>query len=100
MILAQLPDTLYLKGVYDEVRKLDPDTNQSRLKFIELFLKISNTFLAMIPYSADGLIKIFEHIKLQLTKNKLESRVRIIFLIGLFHFFFVVLGIRRCQKNT
>ena len=77
-IIEQLPDTLYLEGVYDEVRKCDPDTNQLRFKFIELFLKISNTFLAMIPHSADRFTKIFERIELQLTKNTSESCVCII----------------------
>ena len=75
IIFEQLPGTLYLEGVYDEVRKLDPNTNQPRFKFIELFLRISNTFLAMIPHSADGLTKILERIELQLAKNKCEARV-------------------------
>ncbi|CAF4369011.1 unnamed protein product [Rotaria sp. Silwood2] len=74
MIFEQLPGTLYLEGVYDEVRKVDPNTNQLRFKFIELFLQISNKFLAMIPHSADGLTKIFERIELQLSKNQFESR--------------------------
>ncbi|CAF0927851.1 unnamed protein product [Adineta steineri] len=73
MIYGQLPDTLYLEGVYDEIRKSDPDTNQLRFKFIELFLKISNKFLAMIPHSAHSLTKIVERIELQLTKNQSES---------------------------
>ncbi|CAF2793462.1 unnamed protein product [Rotaria sp. Silwood2] len=74
MILEQLPDTVYLEGVYNEIRKIDPDTNQFNFKLIELFLKISNTFLAMIPHSADGFTKIFDRIELQFTKNKFESR--------------------------
>jgi hypothetical protein len=75
MIFEQLPGTLYLEGVYDEVRKVDPNTNQLRFKFIELFLQISNKFLAMIPHSADGLTKIFDRIELKLSKNQVESRV-------------------------
>lgn len=74
-ILEQLPDTLYLEGVYDEVRKSDPDTNQLRFEFMRLFLKISNTFLAMMPHSADGLTKIFERIELLFTKTESESNV-------------------------
>jgi hypothetical protein len=76
MIFEQLPNTLYLESVYDEVRKFDLNTNQ--LKFLELFLKISNTFLSMIPHSADGLTKIFDRIELQFIKNKSQSDVRII----------------------
>jgi Tfp pilus assembly protein PilO len=75
MIFEQLPNTLYLEGVYEEIRQLDPDTNQLRFKFIQLFLQISDTFLAMIPHSADGLTKIFERIELQLTKTQSESNV-------------------------
>lgn len=75
IIFEQLSGTLYLEGVYDEVRKLDPKTNQPRFKFMELFLKISNAFLAIIPHSADGLTKILERIELQLTKVKCESHV-------------------------
>ncbi|CAF1167216.1 unnamed protein product [Rotaria sordida] len=74
MILEQLPNTLYLEGVYNKIRKLDPTTNQFNFKLIELFLKISNTLLAMIPHSADGFTKIFDRIELQFTKNKFESR--------------------------
>lgn len=74
-IFEQLPDTLYLEGVYDEIRKFDPDTNQLRFKFLELFLKISNKFLAMIPHSADSFTKIFERIELQLTKSTSKSCV-------------------------
>ncbi|CAF5020905.1 unnamed protein product [Rotaria sp. Silwood1] len=74
-VFEQLPDTLYLEGVYDEVPKVDPNTNQLRFNFIELFLKVSNTFLVMIPYSADVLTKIFERIELQFSKIKYESRV-------------------------
>ena len=74
-ILEQLPDTLYLEGVYDEVRNFDPDTNELRFEFIRLFLKISNTFLAMMPQSADGLTKIFERIELLFTKTETESNV-------------------------
>ncbi len=75
MIFEQLPNTLYLEGVYDEIRKSDPIKNQLRFKFIELFLKISNKFLSMIPHSADGLTKIFERIELQFTKTKSQSDV-------------------------
>ncbi len=75
MVFEKLSDTLYLEGVYDEIRKVDSITNQLRFNFIELFLKISNTFLAMIPDSADALTKIFERIELQFSKNKSESRV-------------------------
>jgi Tfp pilus assembly protein PilO len=80
MILEQLPGTLYIEGVYDEVRKLDPITNQLRFELIQLFLKVSNTFLAIIPHSADDLTKIFERIELQFTKVKSELHVRIIVL--------------------
>ncbi|CAF3694346.1 unnamed protein product [Rotaria sp. Silwood1] len=73
-VFEKLSDTLYLEGVYDEVPKVDPNTNQLRFNFIELFLKISNTFLVMIPYSADALTKIFERIELQFSKIKYESR--------------------------
>jgi Tfp pilus assembly protein PilO len=81
MILEQLPNTPYLEGVYDEVRKTDAVTDQLRFDFIQSFLKISETFLAMIPHSADDLTKIFERIELQFTKVKSESPVRIINLI-------------------
>ncbi len=75
MIFEHLPNTLYLEGVYDEIQKFDPNTNQLRFQFIELFLKISNKFLSMIPHSADGLTQIFERIELQFTKNKSQSDV-------------------------
>jgi hypothetical protein len=75
MILEQLPNTLYLEGVYDEVRKLDPITDQLRFNFIQLFLKISNTFLAIAPHSASDLEKVFERIELHFTKIKSESSV-------------------------
>jgi len=78
MILEQLPNTRYLEGIYDEVRKLDPITNQLRFELIQPFLKVSNTFLGIIPHSADDLIKIFERIELQFTKLKSESHVRLI----------------------
>jgi hypothetical protein len=81
MILQQLPDTLYIEGVYDEVRKTDPITDQLRFNFIQSFLQISIKFLSMIPHSADDLTKIFERIELQFTKIKSESSVRIIDLI-------------------
>jgi hypothetical protein len=47
IVFKQLSDTLYLEGIYDEIRKVDSDTNQLRFQFIELFLQISNIFLAM-----------------------------------------------------
>jgi len=81
MILEQLPNTSYLEGVYDEVRKTHPITDQLRFDFIQLFLKVSNTFLAIIPHSADDLTKIFERIELLFTKVKSESDVRIINMI-------------------
>ena len=75
-IFEQLPGTLYLEGVYDEIGKIDSNTNQLRYEFIRLFLKIANKFLAIIPHSSDSLKKIFERIELQFIKNKSESRVR------------------------
>ncbi len=77
MIIEQLPGTLYIEGVYDEVRKTDPITDQLRFNFIQSFLQISIKFLSMIPHSADDLTKIFERIELQFTKIKSESSVRI-----------------------
>lgn len=76
MIFEQLPRTLYLEGVYDEIRKPDPITDQLRFNFIQSFLKVSNKFLAMIPHSADDLTKIFERIELQFHKIKSTSPVR------------------------
>lgn len=75
MVLEQIPNTLYLEGVYDEVRKTNPVTDQLRFDFIHLFLKLSHKFLSMIPHSADDLTKIFERIELQFTKHKSESEV-------------------------
>jgi hypothetical protein len=75
MIFEQLPNTLYLEGVYDKIREFDPKTNELRFQFIELFLKISNKFLSMIPYSANDLTKIVERIELQFTKTKSQSDV-------------------------
>ncbi len=75
MIFEQLPNTLYLESVYDEILELDPKTNQLRFQFIELFLKISNKFLSMIPHSAVDLTKIVERIELQFTKTKSQSDV-------------------------
>jgi hypothetical protein len=77
MIIEQLPGTSYIEGVYDEVRKTDPITDQLRFNFIQSFLQISIKFLSMIPHSADDLTKIFERIELQFTKIKSESPVRI-----------------------
>jgi hypothetical protein len=77
MIMEQLPDTLYIEGVYNEVRKTDPITDELHFDFIQLFLQISIKFLSMIPHSSDGLTKIFERIELQFTKIKSESPVRI-----------------------
>ncbi|CAF4970503.1 unnamed protein product [Rotaria sp. Silwood1] len=74
-VFEKLSDTLYLEGVYDEIRKVDPIKNQLRFNFIELFLKISNTFLVMMPDSANALTKIIERIELQFSKNISESRV-------------------------
>ncbi|CAF0975352.1 unnamed protein product [Rotaria sordida] len=73
IVFKQLPDTRYLEGVYDEIKKFDPNTNELRFKFIELFLKISNIFIDMIPHSVNGLSKIFERIELLFIKNKFDS---------------------------
>jgi hypothetical protein len=75
IVFEQLPHTRYLEGVYDKIREVDPITNQLHFNLIELFLKISNTFLVMIPDSPDALTKIFERLELQFSKNKSESRV-------------------------
>lgn len=74
-IFEQLPDTLYLEGIYDAVRHIDPTTNQMNFNLISSFLHVSHAFLSMMPYSADGLTKIIERIELQMTKNKVESIV-------------------------
>ena len=76
MIFEQLPKTQYLEGVYDEIRKTDTITDELRYNFIQSFLKISTTFLAMIPHSADDLTKIFERLELQFTKIKSQTSVR------------------------
>lgn len=77
-IFEQLPDTLYLEGIYDAVRHIDPTTNQMNFNLISSFLHVSFAFLSMMPYSADGLTKIIERIELQMTKNRVESFVCII----------------------
>lgn len=74
-IIEQLPNTSYLEGVYNEVPKVDPATNQLRFHFIQLFLKIANTFLDMIPDTRDTLMKIIERIELKFSKTKSESLV-------------------------
>ncbi len=76
MIFEQLPKTKYLDGVYDEIRKTDTITDELRYNFIQSFLKISTTFLAMIPHSADDLTKIFERLELQFIKVKSQTPVR------------------------
>ncbi|CAF0779112.1 unnamed protein product [Rotaria sordida] len=73
MILEQLPKTLYIDGVYVEVRKTDIITDQLRFNFIKSFLNISNAFLSMIPNSADDLTKIFERIELLFTKIQMKT---------------------------
>ncbi|CAF0725958.1 unnamed protein product [Adineta steineri] len=73
-VLEQLPRTLYIEGVYEEVAKLDPITDQLRFDFIQLFLKIFNKFLSITPHSADDLIKISERIELQFHKTKIKSQ--------------------------
>ncbi|CAF4233825.1 unnamed protein product [Adineta steineri] len=75
-ILEQLPRTLYIEGVYEEVAKLDPITDQLRFDFIQLFLKIFNKFLSITPHSADDLIRISERIELQFLKIKIKSPVK------------------------
>ncbi|CAF0978486.1 unnamed protein product [Adineta steineri] len=72
-VLEQLPRTLYIEGVYEEVTKLDPITDQLRFDFIQLFLKIFNKFLSITPHSADDLIRISERIELQFLKIKIKS---------------------------
>ncbi|CAF2702168.1 unnamed protein product [Rotaria sp. Silwood2] len=76
MIFRQISKSQYLEGVYHEIRKPDLITNQLRFTFIQLFLKVSNTFLTMIPHSAGSLMKIFERIELLLTKVEIKSLVR------------------------
>ncbi|UJR19289.1 hypothetical protein I4U23_022418 [Adineta vaga] len=73
-IFEQLPNTLYLEGVYEEIRKIDPETKQIRFEFIKLFLKILNKFLSMMPHSADGFTKISERLELQFTKIQSDSQ--------------------------
>lgn len=75
MIFEQLPNTLYLEGIYDAVRNVNPDTKQLNINLITSVLRVSNMFLSMIPYSADGLIKIFERIELQFSKNATDTPV-------------------------
>lgn len=77
MALQQLPNTAYVEGVYEEIRKPNPITDQLRFDFIQSFLQISIKILSVIPHSADGLAKIFERIELNLNKVKSESAVRI-----------------------
>ena len=74
-IFEQIPNTLYLEGIYDAVRHIDPSTNQMNFNLISSFLHVSFAFLSMMPYSADGLTKIIERIELQMSKNKVESMV-------------------------
>ena len=76
-VLQQLPSTVYLEGVYDDIRKPNPLTDELRFDFIQLFLQISIKMLSIIPHSADDLTKIFERIELQLTKSKSTSPVSI-----------------------
>ncbi|CAF1076922.1 unnamed protein product [Adineta ricciae] len=72
-IFGQLPDTPYLEGVYEDIRKPDPNTYQLRFQFIELFLKIANQFLAMMPHSSGCLIKILERIELLMSKSSSDT---------------------------
>ena len=74
-VYEQLPGTHYLEGVYNEIKSIDPITNQLRFQFIELFLKISNKCIALLPSLADALAKVLERAELLLTKNKSESNV-------------------------
>ena len=76
MVYEQLPKTSYLEGVYEEIRKLDSITDELRYDFIQLFLKVSNKFLAMIPHLADDLTKILERIELKFGKQKSQLPVR------------------------
>ena len=76
MILKEVPRTSYLEGVYDAVRSRDSITDELRYDFLQLFLKMSNKFLALTPYSASDLTKIFERIELVFTKTKSKSPVR------------------------
>lgn len=75
MIFEQLPNTLYLEGIYDAVRNINPDTKQLNTNLITSFLRVSKMFLSMIPYSTDGLIKIFERIELQFSKTATDTPV-------------------------
>lgn len=77
-ILQQLPGTVYLDGVYDEIRKLNPLNDELRFDFIQLFLRISLKIVSMIPHSTDDFTRIFERIELQLTKSKSTSPVSIL----------------------
>ncbi|CAF1207828.1 unnamed protein product [Adineta steineri] len=72
-VFEELPRTLYLEGIYDKIRDVDPTTKQLRFNFIELFLKISNTFLVMMPNSVDAVTKIFERLAFHFSQNQSES---------------------------
>ena len=74
-IFEQIFDTCYLKGVYDEIGKLDLETKQIRFKFIQSFLQICKTVLEMIPHSFDGLKSIFERIVYTISEHSSESTV-------------------------
>ena len=78
VIFEKLPNTIYLEGVYEAVRQTNSNTKQPNFDLISSFLHVSNTLLAMMPYSADVLIKIIERIELQFTKYKSESYVRLL----------------------
>ncbi|UJR33622.1 hypothetical protein I4U23_021057 [Adineta vaga] len=73
LILEKIPQTSYTEGVYEAVRIPDVITDQLRFDFIQSFLKVSNTFLSIIPHLADDLTRIFERIELTFTKIKTPS---------------------------
>ncbi|CAF1289347.1 unnamed protein product [Adineta steineri] len=67
-VLKQIPNTVYVEGVYNAVRQLDSKTNQLCFGFLQSFLNMSNKFLALLPHLAIDLEKIFERIELAFTK--------------------------------
>ena len=78
IIFEQMANTRYLEGIYDAVRHKDSTTDQLNFTLILSFLHVSETFLTMMPHSAEELAKVIERIELQLTKCSSESKVRAI----------------------
>lgn len=74
-ILREISNTKFIVGVNKLVGEKDPNTNELYYDIIQSFLRLANTYMSMLPSTANDIVETVEKIEYRLTKNQSDSKV-------------------------